>query len=163
MRYSGDSQYSHFVGVDHKAKGFFSIRNNPQSSKPSFDFTQDNEEVLNLDRFFICLRHSPSNDSSFSCEIHLPTVMASLSKQVLDSVTYWADDISKRLFMTDRSTSESRIPSLIGSKYFTRGSAVTGSSEIAEEGTKSGYVVKISVGQSKKTVKTTSIHAYYFS
>jgi autophagy-related protein 2 len=76
-----------------------------------------------------------------------------LSKPVVDGLTFWTDDIGQCLFGDLERTSasdtsgRSRDPSMIGSRFFAKRTASTGSSESGGEVRKSEIVVKVSIGE----------------
>lgn len=103
---------------------------------------------------------SPGASSSFSFDAHLPVVYVSLSKSLLDGLTFWADDIAQRLFgdferaSASDTSGRSRDPSLIGSRFFAKRTSSTGSSESGREAQKSELVVKVSIGEGKRIFET---------
>lgn len=81
-------------------------------------------------------------------------MFVTLSKPVLDGLTYWADDIAQCLYgdteraSTSDKSGRSRGPSMIGSRFFARRTASAGSSESGKE-VRSELVVKVSIGEGK--------------
>ncbi|KAF8590435.1 hypothetical protein K439DRAFT_1657242 [Ramaria rubella] len=89
---------------------------------------------------------------SFSLDAHFPAVNLTLSKATLDGLTFWADDITQCLFCDVERTStsgtgRSRDPSMIGSRFFAKRTASSGSSENGLEARKSEFVAKVSIGE----------------
>jgi autophagy-related protein 2 len=115
----------------------------------------------------VCIRSHPvppshsspavslSATSSFSFDAHLPVVYVSLTKPLLDGLTFWADDFAQRLFgdlgraSVSDTSGKSRDPSMIGSRFFVKRTASTGSSESGREVRKSEVVVKVSIGEGR--------------
>lgn len=115
--------------------------------------------VVNMVPPSICIRSNTvppgGTTSSFSFDAHLPMVHVIFSKPVLDGLTFWADDFAQCLFGDSERASasdtsgRSRDPSIIGSRFFAKRTASTGSSESGRESRKGELVVKVSIGEGK--------------
>ena len=99
---------------------------------------------------------SPGVTSSFSLDVNIPSALATITKPTLDALTFWADDIAQCLFGDGEGTSasyasgRSRDPSLIGSRFFTKRTVSTESSESGAEGRRSEVVAKLSIAKGKQ-------------
>ena len=146
--------YSSDHSLGNKAAGFLSIKRNMSSYKndPSSKFGIKPPDEPSP--FSICLRQNSSGKSQYSLDVELPTLKLSMSKIIFDHLAYWADDISRRLFSPEpASPSEmsgrSRDVSMIGSRYFAKGSVATNSSDVVEVERKSEFATRIFVEKGK--------------
>ncbi|KAJ7285766.1 hypothetical protein C8J57DRAFT_1168465 [Mycena rebaudengoi] len=100
--------------------------------------------------------HPTSDSTTLVLIVQIPSVHIDISKQLLDSLQYLADDIAQRIERaiegendTDTERTDGRDPSLIGSRFFakSRSSSSSGASTIRGDVPKSETVVKVEISE----------------
>ncbi|KAG6814394.1 hypothetical protein H0H92_010980 [Tricholoma furcatifolium] len=98
------------------------------------------------------LNSEPEHADVISLRIDIPSVICDISKPMLDSLQYWADDVAQYMGRSFQGSQveevESRDTSLIGSRYFAKSRNGSGSGWSAgSERSRSGSVLKVNISE----------------